>query len=239
MKQIDAEKELRRKAARKARPGGGVKWRNIPRNWAHQAVTYMDAGELSFRFLVQVIETIIIWVLLVILFSEIAWISTLFMAFLLVHTWNWMTNGLFWAVIIFTFPGLKNPGPQKTVAYLNDMRDRLSRSKCMSGIAIYGSVTRQAWHDRSDIDIRFLRHKGAWNLICAGFHTMEERFRAFLARQPMDLFLADDVDFLMKMRSEEIPILTLCRDDRLQVLYPDCSERDVSINDLLGNGSAI
>jgi hypothetical protein len=66
---------------------------------------------------------------------------------------------------------------------------------------------------------------------------MRERFQAFLSKQPMDLFLADDVDFLKKMRSDEIPLLTLCRDDRLKSLYPDCREKKVHLTDLLGEDS--
>jgi hypothetical protein len=67
---------------------------------------------------------------------------------------------------------------------------------------------------------------------------MRERFQAFLSKQPMDLFLADDIDFLKKMRSDEIPLLTLCRDERLKSLYPYCREKSVHLKDLLGRDSA-
>lgn len=235
---MSIEIEIARKNARKARLGERPRWINFPRNWLHQAVSYMDAGELLFRLVIELTEIMAVWALLAIIAPGLNCYLVGSLAFVIIHTWNWVTNGLFWSVFIFTFPGLKNPGAQKTVVYLNAMRDRLSCSKCISGIAIYGSVTRQAWHDRSDIDIRFLRHKGVWNLIRAGLQTMAERFRAFLARQPMDLYLADDVDFLMKMRSDEVPLLTLCRDDRLQSLYIGCHERTVELSDLLGSRSS-
>ena len=70
---------------------------------------------------------------------------------------------------------------------------------------------------------------------CAALITMAERFRPFIYKQPMDLFLADDVDFLKKMRSDEVPLLTICRDDRLESIYPGCSEREVRLSDLLGD----
>lgn len=229
---------LHHKWARKAKPGGWPKLVNIPRNWAHQALRYMDAGELSVRMLIELLEILAVWLLLRWLFADAGSVFTVGMAFMIVHTWNWVTNGLFWAVIIFTLPNMRNPGAIKTVDYLNQMRNRLAGSKCISGIAIYGSVTRGAWHDRSDIDIRFLRRPGIAPLWCAAIITMRERFRAFIDRQPMDLYLADDIDFLKKMRSDEIPLITLCRDDRLQSLYIGCHERTVELSDLLGSKSS-
>lgn len=232
---LPTEKELRRKAARKARPGGRPKWINIPRNWAHQALSYMDAGELIFRAVVQLAETVLAWFVLDALMPQVATYVAVLVAFLIVHTWNWVTNGLFWSVIIFTFPDLRNPGAVKTVDYLNEMRTRLAASRCMSGIAIYGSVTRHKWHDRSDIDVRLLRRKGLGNLVCAAIKTMYERWLALLARQPMDLYMADDIDFLNKMRSDEVPVLLLARDERLRRMYPGNEEKILMVEDLIGD----
>ena len=49
----------------------------------------------------------------------------------------------------------------------------------------------------------------------------------------MDLYLADDVDFLKKMRADEMPVIMLCRDERLEKLYSDCQGRPVQLSDLL------
>jgi len=235
---IPTADELRRKAARKALPGGRVRWINLPRNWAHQALSYMDAGELSFRVVVQVMETALVWLALELLLPWTAPGMTVLLALVLVHTWNWITNGLFWSVLLFSFPNLKNPGAQKTVDYLNDMSSRLSASRCISGIAVYGSVSRSKWHDRSDIEIRLLRRAGLGNLVCAGIRTMHERWLALRSRQPMDLYLADDVDFLNKMRVDEIPMLLLARDARLAAMYPQSQEMVLSIKDLTGEDAA-
>lgn len=231
---LPSEEELRKKKARKAQPGGFPKLINIPRNWAHQALRYMDTGELSVRILVELTEVLIIWFLLLSVFAPESKSLMLMLSVLIVHTWNWITNGLFWSVIIFSFPNLRNPGARNTVDYLNNMRERLIKRKCISGIAVYGSVTRGAWHDRSDIDIRLLRQPGISALCCAAWITMQERFSAFVHKQPMDMFLADDIDFLGKMRSDEIPLLLLCRDKRLQNLYPSRMERPIELSDLLG-----
>ncbi len=225
---------LLKKSARKASPGGKAKLLNIPRNWLHQAFFYMDKGERFVRVFVLLLETILVYLLASFVFSTVNITLLLTIAFLFVYTWNWATNGLFWALIIFTFPKLKNPGAEKTVHYLNQMRIRLAKDDCITGIAIYGSVTREKWHSRSDIDIRFLRKQGFLYTILASWVTMKERFRAFLSKQPMDLFLADNTDFLKKMRSDEIPLLLLCQDKNLQTMYPNCKERSITIRDLLG-----
>ena len=221
------------KKTRKAKVGGRPKLLNIPRNWLHQGLSYMDTGELSSRIIIETLEIVVVYCLLDRVISNISPGLVLFITIVIVHTWNWMTNGLFWALIIFAFPQLKNPGAEKTVDYLNNMRQRLLKKSCITGVAIYGSVTRSAWHDRSDIDIRFLRKPGMVSLICAVTVTMKERFIAFINKQPMDLFLADDIDFLKKMRADEVPVFTICRDKRLVALYPDCSEGDVSLDTLV------
>ena len=51
--------------------------------------------------------------------------------------WNWITNGLFWAVIIFTFPSLRNPGAEKTVIYLNNMNHLLLKPQSCDNAPIY------------------------------------------------------------------------------------------------------
>jgi predicted nucleotidyltransferase len=121
------------------------------------------------------------------------------------------------------------------VDYINAMAGRLKKSDSISGMAIYGSVSRGAWHDRSDIDMRILRRPGIRSLYRAALLTMSERFRAFLAAQPMDLYLADDTDFLASLRSDEIPLLLIKRDERLDKIYPDKSEISLHSMHLLPN----
>lgn len=220
--------------SRKAIAGGPIVVKNLIKNWLHQAISYMDTGELIIRLFIEFMELSFV-ALLLSYFTGLSifnyWI--LLFSFIIVHTYNWITNGLFWALIIFAFPNLNNPGAKKTVDYLNNMRDRLTKSSCITGVAIYGSVSRSKWHKRSDIDIRFLRKKGIICLILSSFITMRERFYAFMYKQPMDLFLADDTDFLLKMREDEIPIMLICRDKRLNLIYTNCTERYMQISDLI------
>lgn len=215
------------KAKRKAILGDFPKLLNLPRNWIHQGLTYMDVGELVSRI---VIEYLCI-VLCITFFERLT--NYIFIAFIFVHTCNWIFNGLFWSVILFTFPSMHNQGAEKTVEYLNNMRRRIELCDSISGVLIYGSISRRAWHDRSDVDIRFLRKQGLVNLFFAVFVTMRERFIAFICKQPIDLYLADDVYFLKKMRADEFPLFLICRDTRLNNYYNTCTCRDINIKDLI------
>lgn len=219
------EKLGKKKPSRKAKPGGNIKWINIVRNWLHQAVSYMDKGEMLSRLVIEFIELCLVSVLVNYVLQDL--VISVVVGFVVVHTWNWVTNCLFWAVIIFAFPNLKNPGAEKTREYLNSMRTRLLRSNSVSGLAVYGSVSRRSWHDRSDVDIRILRRKGVFNLLSVTFITMQERFTALMYKQPIDLYFADTADFLKKMRVDEVPILLIKRDDVLDELYPGNDEQEL------------
>ena len=83
------------------------------------------------------------------------------------------------------------------------MTDRLRRDNSIIGIALYGSISRRQWHNRSDLDMRLLRASGFLNALRANLVMMRERIIAFLQRQPTDIYTADDIAFLAKMRSDE------------------------------------
>lgn len=218
------QEEKQTKPKRKAAPGGKAVFVNLPRNWIHQAITYMDTGELVFRLVLEAVEFVAVTALLLLIFpgATSAW-AAIIAAFVIVHTANWIFNGLFWTIIIFAFPSLKNPGEKQTLDYLNEMARRLDASPSITGLAIYGSLSRGKWHDRSDIDLRLLRAPGIMNLIRAALLTMKERLIALLTWQPIDLYLADDVDFLGKMREDEAPLFLIKRDERLDKMYPGSS----------------
>lgn len=208
---------------RKASIDGRIHLVNLARNWLHQAITYMDRGELVFRLLIELIEIAVVIVILMLLIQPEEMYSRALMisvSVIIVHTFNWVTNANFHALLLFAFPSCKNMGEAETTRYLNQMARRLGRYYSITGLAVYGSVARGAWHERSDVDIRILRRKGLIYLAFAVLLTMRERWLALIARQPVDLFLADDVSFLKRMRPDERPIFLIKNDARLDTEYP-------------------
>ncbi len=216
------------KDRRKATPGGRIRWWNLPRGWAHQGFFYLDRTQRLGRVVFEIVPTVIIAGLVsmagkVPLSSVGLWIASLMVA----HTLNWVFNGNWWAGMLFTFPGLRNPGERATCDYLERMADRLANDRAISGVMIFGSVCRGQWHDRSDLDMRLLRRPG-WRHGMAGVLVLSrERLLALFARQPLDIYLADDIPFLRKMRRDEQPIFLKKSDPRLDEAYPARGETRV------------
>lgn len=213
------------KKKRKAAPGGRAKLLNIPRGWAHQAFFYQDPaqriGWLALELIVMFVSALLISkISLIPLFNIRLWAAALPIA----HTANWVFNGNWWAGMLFTFPRLRNPGEKATCDYLNSMASRLRPWHAISGVMIFGSVSRGQWHDRSDLDMRLLRREGLLNGIIAVGILFREKFIALSVRQPLDIYLADGVDFLSKLRSDEPPVFLKKDDSRLDELYPNRGE---------------
>lgn len=199
---------------RKASIGGKPKYFTLIRNWAHQGFFYLDKTEMFFRVIWEIIPI----VLLSFFFNFNIYIS-IFISFFIIHTYNWITNDNFWAVFIHSLPNQKNPGEQATIEYLTKMQKRLIASNAISAVLIYGSVTRNKWHDRSDIDIRFFREKGIFNGLISYLILRRERLIALLNKQPLDAYIADDIKFLKKMRDDEFPIFLKNSDLRITKEY--------------------
>jgi hypothetical protein len=178
----------------KAYQDNRIHWIRIMRNWLHQGLTYMDKGERRARLAAEAIEFLIVFSAL----SAFHWsgsaelVSSALFAGLIVHTWNWVTNANFWALMLFSIPGLSNHGEPEIRAYLNNLAQRVGRSASVRAVFLIGSSARGEWHQKSDIDIRFLRKPGVRALIGSWCVLTIERFRAFLALQPLDLFLLDN-----------------------------------------------
>jgi predicted nucleotidyltransferase len=210
------------KEGRKATPGGGIRWWNLPRGWAHQGFFYLDRTQRLGRIIFEIVPTLIIGALIsavgkVPLASVGLWVASLGVA----HTLNWMFNGNWWAGMLFAFPGLRNPGERATCDYLHKMAKRLENDPAISGVMIFGSACRGQWQDRSDLDVRLLRRPG-WRHGAAGVLVLSrERLLALLARQPLDIYLADGIPFLRKMRRDERPIFLKKDDPRLDEAYPE------------------
>ncbi len=206
----------------KSTSDGRAVYSNLPRTWLHQAITYMDSGERAFRLTIELAEFALMWAVLqqiVSLDVTFAWAYPV-LAALVVHTFNWITNSNIWALLLFSFPSLSNKGEAATCAYLNAMAQRLEGERSVVGLALFGSAARSEWHNRSDIDMRIVRRPGNLSLLRAASVTVRERWLALLARQPLDLYLADDVTFLRRMRADERPIFLIKRDPSLEKEYP-------------------
>lgn len=192
------------------------------RNWLHQGLSYMDTGERLFRLVTEFSVTAVLWLLLLPFYKNVIEIIIAFTLIgVIVHTLNWLFNSQLWCFLIHTCPRLKNPGPNATCRYYNKMANRLRKKRSIAGVAIYGSVSRGQWHDRSDIDLRFIRKAGFGNCVATVFWASCERFYAVLNKQPIDLYVADDLSWLKThMRNDEKPVFLLKQGQLLENGFP-------------------
>ncbi len=89
---------------------------------------------------------------------------------------------------------------------------------------IFGSISRGQWHERSDLDVRLLRRRGPSHAVGGVLVLLRERWIALVSRQPLDVYLADGIAFLKRMRPDEPPLFLKKDDLRLDLAYPEGKE---------------
>ncbi len=202
----------------KAVEGGNIKWIVTIKQWIHQGFTYLDRTEMFWRIIWELIPFTIAFYIMHFVVNAALWTCILF-SFIISHTLNWIFNYNFWTCVDFTFPSVHNPGNDATIKYLKGMQKRMMKSKVVTGCMIYGSLSRAVWHNKSDLDMRIIGKSGLWNGFKIYLIVFRERLIAVKKKQPLDLYQADDIEFLKRMRTDEYPIFIKCEDERLINFY--------------------
>ena len=122
------------------------------------------------------------------------------------HFVMWLIFSNFWAAILFGIPSLTNPGRTRTKAFLVTLANYSRFFKGVECVLIYGSLSRGMWHDQSDIDMRVQFKRSLSGILSGLTFVYLARLFAFIQRQPLDLFGSDGIEFLNKMREDEVPV---------------------------------
>lgn len=138
-------------------------------------------------------------------------------AFFLAHTVNWLLNGHFFNLIRYLGAGKKDY--KWFIAYPDKMRKRLSGKKSISSVALYGSFSRGAFTATSDLDVRIIARLGLVNTFVASWFACYERFLAFFARYPIDIYTVTQTRGLEKLRNDEPPVILIDNDDFIRRSY--------------------
>ena len=202
------------KKKKKAVADGKIEFIVPIKQWIHQGFTYLDKTEMFYRLIWEIIPFTFFLTIVYFNFHVNIYIS-ISLSFLISHTLNWIFNYNFWTCLCFTFPKIKNPGNEKTIKYLIEIQNRMIKSSCVAGCMLYGSLARSTWHIKSDLDMRILRKPGILNGLNAYLVVFKERIIAVLKKQPLDLYMADSIEFLEKLREDEFPIFLKNNDERL------------------------
>lgn len=181
--------------------------------WTFQAVHTLDLTEKLFRIVFEGV----LFILFVLWYrkltpSPLSWISYIAI-FAILHTVVLLINGAGLDGLRECFEFIKNPGIEGIISYLLIVRKLIVPGDAAECILVYGSMTRNMFHDRSDLDVRIIRRTGIWRslyimLLAIGLRAIA----AWLYHIPLDLKVVDSMDYLKaEMRSDEKPIVVYCR----------------------------
>lgn len=170
-------------------------------NWIFQGMLYADKTERVFRLLLDGLMTLILYAFFInlILDTHIVLIFSFFVA----HTVNWIFNGQLF--VLGRYVGIKPKKQDKFCIYINELKSRVEREKSIQLVAIYGSLSREELNENSDLDVRIIRKNGFLNGLRACLFGFSERTRALFSRFPLDIYVIDSPNHLLKMRKDESP----------------------------------
>ena len=116
MMESEIEKSEKLKANKKAVPGGLPKPQTLMKNWIHQGFLYMDRSEQLFKLLTEACEFLYVAAMLHWLSRNTMSIASIVVvSFIVLYPFSWITNNLFWSIVMFAFPKLRNRGMEQTV----------------------------------------------------------------------------------------------------------------------------
>ena len=182
--------------------------RNLPVGWVLQIVHSTDTTERWFR----IISELLILCFSYILINKLNFFSNeiycFIVVFIVVHTLSWFFVGNFWVYMLDSFKWVKNPGINDTIKYINLVDRVYKKINCCEAILIYGSMCRNSFHIRSDLDLRIIRRTDSLKGFLAIPIGFSLRFYAFFIKMPVDFQVVDSLGFVNKqMRDDEYPIV--------------------------------
>ena len=188
--------------------------RNIPVGWVLQVVHSTDRTERLMRILCEMLLILILWSALTLAGFTDSVITKLLVAFVIIHSISWLLIGNFWVYMLDSFYWVKNPGIDSVIYYVEQVRLAYKLKDSANAILIYGSMCRNSFHNRSDLDLRVIRRKGIKSSVVSILVGFSVRAVAFIRKIPVDLQIVDSECFLEKqMRADEFPIVVYLRPD--------------------------
>lgn len=170
-------------------------------NWIFQGMLYADKTERAFRLLLDGLMTLILYAFFINLIQGAYTVLTF--SFFVAHTVNWIFNGQLF--VLGRYVGVKPKKQDHFDKYINKLKYRAEREKSIKLVAVYGSMSRNDLSESSDLDVRILRKRGFLNGLNACLFGFSERTIALFSRFPLDMYVIDSPNHLLKMRSDEVP----------------------------------
>lgn len=177
--------------------------------WTFQGMLLLNWRETTIKLLLDVLLTCILYVVGL----------PLLLSFFIAHTLNYMFNGQ--AKAVYNHMGAGNKPAIDFYKGTLSMKKRLDKTNCIAAAIAYGSLSRGCYKLTSDIDIRIIPKKGEWNYWKTCFWALKERCIAFVTGYPLDMYVFTLEKTKSVMRSDELPIMVLEKDECAKQVYPD------------------
>lgn len=182
--------------------------------WTFQGMLMLNWRETVIKLAIDVVLTVMF-----------CWMGIpLLLAFLIAHTLNYMFNGQ--AKAVYNHMGAGNKSAKSFYRGTVAMKKRIEKAKSIDAGIAYGSLSRGCYKPTSDIDIRIIPAAGEWNFWKACFWAVKERCIAFATGYPLDMYVFTLPVAQKLMRSDELPIMVVERNQCAKQAYPERVEWD-------------
>jgi thymidylate kinase/predicted nucleotidyltransferase len=169
-------------------------------HWLFQGLFYMDPTERRVKLGLNLILTLLFGSLFK---TRLPSLPAFGLGLITAHTLNFLFNGQIFGVLKH-FGGVRHTWEEFN-SEVERMRSVIAKEPDIVYAAAYGSLARSQWSPTSDLDLRLVRAPGLRSAIRTSWFAIRERARANFKRFPLDLYVLDSYDSLMRM-SEKDPI---------------------------------
>lgn len=177
-------------------------------SWLFQGILYMDRTEKTFKIILELILFVPFLFVINYLINNV--LLSIFIAFILAQTLNWIFNGQIG--VLLKNLNLLNTDKEKFFTYMDNVKEKVVNENSIIAAAAFGSLSRKDLKKTSDLDIRIIRKPGYVNGIKACFFVLKERSKAFFNLFPLDIYVLDNVDMMCKHIKNEKPVVIYDKD---------------------------
>lgn len=165
----------------------------LSRNIIFQGVLYMSVGEKTYKILITLLLSVFIYVFL----------HNIFVSVICGHLLNYILNGQFYVVHRVFFPNA-NMNATNLKKYLLFVDKIIAIFKPLD-VLIIGGFSRGIIKTTSDLDMRIYHSNTLSGSTRAYLMATFLRFHGLVTRVPIDVFCFSNLEFLDKIRKDEIP----------------------------------
>jgi hypothetical protein len=167
-------------------------------HWLFQSLFYMDRTERLFKLSLELVLTLIVFGFLSL---RIHWFAGFLLAFIIAHTVNFLFNGHIWGVL--KHYNLNFQDRESFNRYVQNLIERAGNESALGSFYIVGSLSREEWSPKSDLDARIIRYSGFFKGVRACWFALCERSRALFCKFPLDLYILDHPASLRRHNIDE------------------------------------